>query len=348
MNNLHSSQILSNESKGVLLGIILFISKHLTKLSGLVVQINLSQYIKPLTKLFKNINWIGPGNQTNSKPDFTISIGSQKLGDLNISPIDSIGQHVFTKKIYLLPYYSPDNPLILWKNSSDSKSKTQDLKKIKSQIINFSLKSRQWDIQMEKKILELYFSRTNVFVYKSDLAKYFASLYAQTIIKKKKQIGSLPIPNYMPNFIPIIFSTGYRQQIEQIKEMIEKKYNKYKNLGQGPGLDQGPGQGPGPEKVIIQEVQPEPTNLNLNKEIDDLRKIIEVLNQSFLSLEENNRSALGYQETNFNPNELRGGGINNLIPGSKKLVKLLKKATKLESKLVKQNDKIKSSTNYTN
>jgi len=55
MNNLHSDPILSNESKGVLLGIILYISKHLTKLSGLTIQINLSRYIKPLSKLFTKI-----------------------------------------------------------------------------------------------------------------------------------------------------------------------------------------------------------------------------------------------------------------------------------------------------
>jgi hypothetical protein len=257
---------------------------------------------------------------------------------------------VYTKKIYLLPYYSPDNPLILW-TKTNSESNIQDLKKIKSQIIEFSNKDKSWNTQMENKILELYFSRTNVFIRKNSLIKYFESLYAQTIIKKKKQIGSLPIPNYMPNFIPIIFSTGYRQQIEQIKEMIEKKYNKYKNLfpglGPGPGLEikpvLEPVLEPSPSKCTN---KPDADNLNLRQEIDDLRKIIEILNQSFQTLEQNNNSALG-QATNFIPSNLSGGG-GVKIPGSKKLVKLLKKATKLESKLSKQNDQIIFSTNYIN
>jgi hypothetical protein len=343
-NSYNSNPVLSNEPKGVLLGIILFVCRHLTKMSKLVIQINLFNYVQPLAKLFVNIKWIGPNDTT--KPDFTICIGSNILGDLNINMIDSIysdnqtNKYFNAKKIYLLPFYNPDNPLIMW---AKNKTKEQSVQKLKTQIIKFSANkaNANWDIQTQQKILELYFSKTNVFVSKPKLFNWFDTLYAQTIIKKKKQIGSLPIPNYMPNFIPIIFSTGYKQQIEQIKEMIEKKSNKYNNLvdqGLGLGLGLGFNLSQGENQVetpIKKEALPEPDdNLNLKKEINDLKKIIELLNENIQALEANNTSALSYQ-TDFG---IQGGGGRFPSKPSKetsKLVKLRNQVLDLKYKLLK-------------
>jgi hypothetical protein len=291
------NSLLINEHKGILLSIILWITDYQKKLSNKLIQTNLSKYLIPLSKLFPELIWYTTISNSKLKK-FDIQINSQILGDLNIGFIDTY-KKLNANKVYLAPWSDPDNPIIIFVLDK----KKQNLKKIKNQIIEYNIRSnlKQWSTQIEKYILDRYFKSSNVFVSMNHLVKYIDSLFNQIVIKKKSKLKKLVIPNYMSNFIPIVFSTDYRKQIEQIKEMIEKKENKYKNLLQDISLEAS--------KCTN---KPDTDYLNLKREIDDLRKIIEILNQSFQTLEENNNSALGYQVTNFNPTELLGGRkINN-------------------------------------
>lgn len=297
MCNILMNSLLINEHKGILLSIILWITDYQKKLSNKLIQTNLSKYLIPLSKLFPELIWYTTISNSKLKK-FDIQINSQILGDLNIGFIDTY-KKLNANKVYLAPWSDPDNPIIIFVLDK----KKQNLKKIKNQIIEYNIRSnlKQWSTQIEKYILDRYFKSSNVFVSMNHLVKYIDSLFNQIVIKKKSKLKKLVIPNYMSNFIPIVFSTDYRKQIEQIKEMIEKKENKYKNLLQDISLEAS--------KCTN---KPDTDYLNLKREIDDLRKIIEILNQSFQTLEENNNSALGYQVTNFNPTELLGGRkINN-------------------------------------
>ncbi len=284
--------LLVNEHKGILFSIILWITKHQKKLSNKLIQTNLSKYLTPLIKLFPNLIW---DKTKSNQQTFDIQIQSQLLGDLNIGFIDTY-KKINAKKVYLAPWSDPDNPIIMFVPDK----KKQDVNKIKSQITQYDVNSNlnKWNKKMEKKILEMYFRSSNVFVSINPLIKYIDSLFNQIVIKKKSQLKNLVMPNYMPNFIPIVFSTDYRNQIEQIKEMIEKKENKYKELTQRPGL--GPGLGPSTE---IKECTPSPiTNINMSKEIKDLREIIELLNRNIKMLEENTTMAINPVQS--------GGGVD--------------------------------------
>ncbi len=293
--------LLVNEHKGILLSLILWICKNQSKLSNRSIQTNLSKYMIPLTKLFPHLV-----NKSNSKI-FDIQIQSQLLGDLNIGHIHTY-KKLNAKKVYLAPWSDLDNPIIMFVPDD----KKQDLNKIKTQVSEYDIKSNltKWSTQMEKKILGLYFKSSNVFTTMDRLSKYIDSLFYQVIIKKKPQLKNLVMPNYMPNFIPIVFSTDYRKQIEQIKEMIEKKENKYKELAQL-------------TPVPVPCVNPKP-NINMEKEVRDLREIIELLNGNIKMLEENTTMAM---------NPIQSGGSKNTD-----LIKLLSRAIKIANKY-----KIKSS-----
>ena len=387
--------ILSNEPKGILLGIIAFISTHLNNLKSHTIQINLSKYIIPLSKLFedKNIKWIhttsnlGPNSPS---PDFTICIQTQLLGDLNIRSLELIDK-LYTDKVELLPWSDPDNPILMFKTNSKKK---QDVQKIKSKITNLD-PSHLNNQELETQILKLYFSRTNAFAKFDTLIKYYAQLYAQTLkssSSSNSQLSNLPVPNYMP----IVFSTSYKQQVEQIKEMIAKKETKYRgfisslnslnsinssiDMTQSHNQTQYQPQSHNQTQYQPQshnqtqyqpqshnqtqyqpqshnqtqsqshnqsqpQVQPQSHNqtqpqvqpqvqlqyksrvIDLEKEINDLRKIIDLLNTNIQLLDSNTTSALGY-----NQNNVQSGGSKD-SSNSIELNKLLRRATKLSNKM---------------
>ncbi len=300
--------LLVNEHKGILLSLILWISKNQSKLSNKSIKINLSKYLTPLIKLFPNLNF--STNSMSNQKTFDIQIQSQLLGDLNIGFI-YIYSKINAKKVYLAPWSDAENPIVMFLLDK----KKQDIKKIKNQITEYNIKSNlnEWSIKMEEKVLDLYFRSSNVYTSIDKLKKYVESLFSQVIIKKKSELKNLVMPNYIPNFIPIVFSTDYRKQIEQIKEMIEKKENKYKNLNQQTVTAN-------PETIYLPCPNP---NINMDKEIRDLREIIELLNGNIKMLEENTTMAI---------NPVQDGGSKKV--GGKKLdmLKLLSRAIKLSNK----------------
>ncbi len=302
MYNILMNSILVNEHKGILLSLILWITKYQSKLSNKLIQINLSKYQIPLAKLFPNLKWISSLNS--NQKIFNIQIQSQLLGDLNIGYIDTYTK-INSAKVYLAPWSDPDNPIVMFVPNN----KTQNIQKIKSQIVSMDKTQTQkltlWSSQIEQKIFDQYFKTSNVFTSINQLVKYIESLFNQVIIKKKSQLKNLVMPNFIPNFIPIVFSTNYRNQIDQIKEMIEKKENKYKDL--------------------IKKEEPS-LNINPNKEIKDLREIIELLNQNIKMLEENTTMAINA----INP--VQGGGGLKKSKSNKDLTDLLSRAIKISNK----------------
>jgi len=179
--------ILSNEPKGILLGIILYITTHLKKLDGYTIQINLSKYKDPLAKLFEHIKW------SDSNADFNICIQTQLLGDLNIRSIGLVDK-LYANKVHLLPWSDPDNPIVMFGISKDKK---QDVKKIKSKISKYydTNMNLDQDIKTEKEILHLYFTKTNSFGKFDSLVKYFNNLYDKSTLSDRKtnQLSSLPL-----------------------------------------------------------------------------------------------------------------------------------------------------------
>ena len=251
-----------NESKGILLGLILYISKHISSLSKEKIQINSNRFKEDVEYLFPQLNFV----ENNST--FTISIKSKLLGDINITNIEYIDT-IKSNKIYLLPYYDKENPIIMY--NLDNSNKNQNIEKIKEKIntINYCYSNNE----IESDILNYYLEQKNPFNNNlNDLIDYINQVSSNIIYKEKIIEKKIKVPT--PYLVPIPFqdisqksfkkdfsNNKTKEQINEIKKIITIKKSEIKNIDNN--VDNN--------VYYINEIK------KLNEIIDELSKVIKAI-----------------------------------------------------------------------
>ena len=250
-----------NESKGILIGLILYITKYFSKLIKLKIKINSMRYQRDLEYLFPKLNFV------NIKSNFDICIKTNLLGDLNITNLELINK-IKTNKIYLLPYYDNENPLIMYRINGSSSDVKQDLLKIKTKINKID--NCYDNLDMENSIYKLYLKLETPFNNNIlDLIDYINQtssniIYKDKIIHKTKKI-EIPTPYLVQIPIPInSYETNLAKQDIIINEKVIISNKKLDELN----------------KIINirkSELQKLDTNINCKEEIKKLENIIDDL-----------------------------------------------------------------------
>jgi hypothetical protein len=201
-----------SENKGILLALLYFILKKYKHLINLKININLSKYQKILKLLFSDLKF------SSSTADFNININTKEIGNLNIKYINLL-EEINAKKIYIVPWFDGDNPLIMFMKSNNK----QDIHKINKKIVDWHNCSRtqphnkfnNYDEFIENNILNKYIKFNNKWSY-DDLITYInTSLSNQIIINKtieKKIQVPVPTPYLVPMPIPTNITTQNTNQ----------------------------------------------------------------------------------------------------------------------------------------
>lgn len=157
------------EDKAILLGIILFLTKYSSKITYKTIFINNKKIKKILKVLFPKM--IFTSNENNNL--FYINIKNSNRHNLVINNIDNlIDSNIKTKKIYKLPWYNKDNPIVMY--YYNKKYDNYNLNKFKLKLDKFTKYNRllnyktnnniickcskinTWDCYYEHKILNKY------------------------------------------------------------------------------------------------------------------------------------------------------------------------------------------------
>jgi len=150
-----------SENKGILLALIYFINNKYNKLTDKVININLNKYQNILKILFSDLKFSNKPDKSNS---FNININTKEIVDLNITYIDFLNK-IKADKIYIVPWFDGDNPLIMFSKSN----KEQDIKSIRKKISEWDNCSRtqpyenfnNYDEFIENIILNKYIELNN-------------------------------------------------------------------------------------------------------------------------------------------------------------------------------------------
>src|SRR5579871_3594269 len=116
------------ETKGILLGIIYYILKKYNYFKENIIIINDTKIRHILKFLFIDLDFSKKGE------GFHINIKNNERSDLVINNLNNLSD-LHTKHIYLLPWYSKDNPIIMYKHKDE---KELDVKLVKEKIKDFS------------------------------------------------------------------------------------------------------------------------------------------------------------------------------------------------------------------
>ena len=180
-----------SENKGILLALLYFILKKYKHLINLKIKINLSKYQKILKLLFSDLKF-----SSSEKDTFNININTKEQGDLNITYINFL-EEIKANKIYIVPWFDGDNPLIMFMKSN----KIQNINEINKKIVDWHNCSRtqplalgpidiphnkfnNYDEFIENNILNKYIKFNNKWSY-NDLMTYInTSLSNQIIVNK--------------------------------------------------------------------------------------------------------------------------------------------------------------------
>jgi len=292
-NNNTKNKYSINEPKGILLGLILYFCKNQKILDKKNIRINSNKYKEDLEYLFPNLIFV----TTNS--NFDICIKTKILGDINICNLEYIDK-IKSDKVYLLPYYDNDNPIIMYELNPKNKIK-QDIDKIKNKINQIN--NCYDNSNIENKILKYYLELNGPFNNNlKDLIDYINQIsgniiYKEKIITKKVNV-SIPTPYLVP--VPMIQNSSVTEKkIEELKDIIKKN------------------------KILAKKEIDEKTDLN--KIIDELKSALETVNNG-LELESSLSSKNKQQK-------LKGGGhlgCNNI--NLRKLIKLYNKMFMIKQK----------------
>jgi hypothetical protein len=245
------------------------------------------RYQKDLEYLFPKLNFV------NNKSNFDICIKTNLLGDLNITNLELVNK-IKTNKIYLLPYYDNENPLIMYRINGSKSDVKQDLLKIKSKINKID--NCYDNLDMENSIYKLYLKLETPFNNNiSDLIDYINQtsgniIYKDKIIHKTKKI-EIPTPYLVQIPIPINrYETNSAKQdiiinekviisndkLNELNKMINIKKNELNNLD-------------------INNT----TNINCKEEINKLENIIDDLTNIINSVNSNLDFNGGGSTSNF-------------------------------------------------
>lgn len=121
-----------SENKGILLALLYFILKKYKHLINLKIKINLSKYQKILKLLFSDLKFT-----SSDKDTFNININTKEQGNLNITYINFL-EEIKANKIYIVPWFDGDNPLIMFMKSK----KIQNINEVNKKIVDWHNCSR--------------------------------------------------------------------------------------------------------------------------------------------------------------------------------------------------------------
>ena len=193
-NNCRISYVIWND-RGIILSIIYMILKKYKKLKNRILIINNKTYRTIIKQLFPELNV--DRYREDDKDNFYFNIRSViKEQDVYIDIIKNYDKYVHTKKIYLLPWYDMNDPLIVYSYNSKYKIRIQKFidyidmfTKMKRCNYNGSL----WDTTIEYNIFKKY----NM-VKPSDNIKTVYSMFNQYVMKNYH--SNLPVVKYMTQY----------------------------------------------------------------------------------------------------------------------------------------------------
>jgi len=242
------------EDKGIILGIIYYISKHEPSIDDTYIIKN-KKYRNILRKLFFNYKFKKHGE------GYVINIKNNVRNDLIINNINNLTE-INAKYIYLLPWFDNENPIIMYKFNKNKNINVDDLKKEikefsrcdRGKKYTHSIINNIWDSYTEYTILQHYIvsNKNNSFRNIEELYDFISTNLITSICYQnnmlipyfiEKQIN-YPVPYFVPcknkEFVKndIIIKTDcknienqYIDFIKNIEQSLEKT-NKliYKNL----------------------------------------------------------------------------------------------------------------------
>ena len=193
-NNCRISYVIWND-RGIILSIIYMILKKYKKLKNRILIINNKTYRTIIKQIFPELT-IDKYREDN-EDNFYFNIRTViKEQDIYIDIIKNYDKYVHTKKIYLLPWYDMNDPLIVYSYNSKYKIRIQKFidyidmfTKMKRCNYNGSL----WDTTIEYNIFKKY----NM-VKPSDNIRTVYSMFNQYVIKNYH--SNLPVVKYMTQY----------------------------------------------------------------------------------------------------------------------------------------------------
>ena len=261
-----------SENKGILLALLYFILKKYKHLINLKIKINLSKYQKILKLLFSDLKF-----SSSEKDTFNININTKEQGDLNITYINFL-EEIKANKIYIVPWFDGDNPLIMFMKSK----KIQNINEIHKKIVDWHNCSRtqshnkfnNYDEFIENNILNKYIKFNNKWSY-NDLITYInTSLSNQIIVNKtieKKIKVAVPTPYLVP--VPMNNINQIQNQKEDKKEdkidLVELEKNTRSKIYNELNLSN--------ILSILEKIKN--NNINFNKSKENINKIENMISQ---------------------------------------------------------------------
>ena len=222
------------ENKGIILGIIRYIVKHIDELVDKIIIIDNDIVRSVLKKLFDDLTFKKKSKKVNL---FVINIKNNNVGGLIINNINNLKN--INGKIMLLPWYDKDNAIVMFKYNEN---KEYDIQKIKNKINKFTENKRLnwysgdnyyninfieqkcnfriWDTYMEYSILKKYVKYYDEYdiMYVYD---YITNMLTENRCQSKSVIGvgvPIEVPTYVPTYIPISYKE--KQNNNQMKDLL--------------------------------------------------------------------------------------------------------------------------------
>jgi len=232
------------EKRGILLGIIFYLTRHHELLKKKTIIIQHDKYHKIITKLFTELNI---KKYQSSDDDFVINIQNNVRNGLIINNLNNINK-IKSDKVTLLPWYDRNNPIVMFEYH---KHRHTDINETIKRIENFSeterfegyksinfieakCKIRFWDTYAEHNILKHYSKLYKVS--KIHIFKYIERKLHDHLCKPTKYMQMpIHIPVKIPVEIPIITDGQIKKEIidkgEICKDYVNLVYSINDKLG---------------------------------------------------------------------------------------------------------------------
>ena len=193
-NNCRISYVIWND-RGIILSIIYMILKKYKKLKNRILIINNKTYRTIIKQLFPELTF--DRYKEDNEDNFYFNIRSIiKEQDVFIDIIKNYDKYVHTKKIYLLPWYDMNDPLIVYSYNSKYKIRIQkfiDYIDMFTRMRRCNYNGSLWDTTIEYNIFKKY----NM-VKPSDNIKTVYSMFNQYVMKNYH--SNLPVVKYMTQY----------------------------------------------------------------------------------------------------------------------------------------------------
>ena len=218
------------ENRGIALGIILYLITYYNKMINKRIVIKNDKINYVIKTLFPNFKIRSSGK------GFKIIIKSNNNGNLIINNLNNL-DHIYAKKVRILPWYDKDNPMVMFRYN---KKKKYDLDKLKDDLMEFSEGERHmiysfgniieqyygfkiWDTNMEFNILTMHSKiyHTNIMNVHHFLTRHVGGLKRDIVnyIPYKVQVP-VEVPKYIPIKTPIETKIPSNRSNTKVGELI--------------------------------------------------------------------------------------------------------------------------------